>query len=95
MESRLRTKYGDELVDRALKRITDHGVSETSYGWRVSADEELGDDITRNAYWPKESDRTPFGWWCRCRWGRSHRMCSHVLAVRLTIAKEHFGLDFE
>jgi hypothetical protein len=95
IEEQLRHRHGDDLVDRAVRRIDDGAVSDTAYGWRVSADEELGDDPTRNAYWPKESDRTDSGWWCRCRWGRSNRMCSHVIAVILTIARQRSPFEMD
>lgn len=74
----LRDSYGDDLVDRAMKRE----ASMTKYGWRVAYDPALdGEYELENggrAYWPKVRNGRL---WCRCRWGRRREMCSHVLAV--------------
>jgi hypothetical protein len=79
-----RQKYGDMLVERALARE----VSRTRFGWRVAYDVALDGEYEREfgggrSYWPKCVDG---GWFCRCWWGRSSRMCSHVLAVKLAKA---------
>jgi hypothetical protein len=84
--------YGDELTERALSR----SLSLTQYGWRVAYDVAMDgkyemkvSDGKPRAYWPK-SDGSG-GWWCRCRWGRTGRMCSHVLAVILKLEGEMEG----
>jgi hypothetical protein len=78
-----RARYGGQLVERALDRLSAGEVSSTSYGWRVTSRPDLGDDPRYRAYWPKRSDRSRSGWRCRCWHGRSNRMCSHILAVVL------------
>ena len=84
-EAEARILYGDELVDRAVKRET----MLTGYGWRVSYNKELDGEYEarrrssnppRN-YWPKDRGNGTFR--CRCRFGRSGRMCSHVLSILL------------
>lgn len=86
-EADARAEYGDALVDRALARR----ASYTQYGWRVAYDPLLDGDYEDRvtdghprAYWPKQS-WDGRRWFCRCRHGRSRRMCSHVLAVKLQL----------
>lgn len=90
-EEEARKAFGDDLTDRAMAREVRH----TQYGWRVAYDQAIDGDYEANlaksqgskerAYWPRLKG---YKWRCRCRHGRTGKMCSHVLAVFLERGKE-------
>lgn len=81
IEQHLMTKFGYEIVKKAIVRLESGAVSNTKYGWRVDVDCSLGDDRSASgssAYWPRSNKG------CLCWAGKKSRgICSHECAVRL------------